>query len=83
MLESVGVVGALTALGVIVGRVLILVIALRGTTPAERPAIIDALANFVRVTHKSSRPGRQPVSDGRDTVRDQKRLVSGKGPRSG
>lgn len=60
MLESVGLVGALATVGVIVGRVLILAIALRGTEPAERPAIIDALAEFVRVSRRSPRPDHLP-----------------------
>jgi hypothetical protein len=42
MLETVGLVGLLATLGML-GRVLMLAIALRGTLPAERPAIIRAL----------------------------------------
>lgn len=68
MFESVGVAGALMALGVIAGRVLILAIALRGTTPSERPAIIGALADFVRISHKPGRPGRRSSGGGRNTV---------------
>lgn len=55
MLQSVGIVGALATAGVIVRQVLILAIALRGTKPAERPAIIRALTDF---TH--------PVRNARD-----------------
>jgi hypothetical protein len=43
MIGSVGLVGLLATLGVVVGRVVIMAIALRGTRPAERPAIIRAL----------------------------------------
>ncbi|MGK3208971.1 hypothetical protein [Amycolatopsis sp. MEPSY49] len=57
MLESVGVVGALATAGMIVRQVLILAIALRGTKPSERPAIIRALADF---TH-AARPRRKSV----------------------
>jgi hypothetical protein len=37
-----------------VGRVLILAIALRGTQPSERPAIIHALTDFVHAVRKSN-----------------------------
>lgn len=52
MLESVGIVGALATAGVVVRQVLILAIALRGTKPGERPAIIRALTEF---THRERR----------------------------
>lgn len=42
MLSTVGLTGALT-LTVVSGRVLVMLIALRGTKPSERPAIIRAL----------------------------------------
>ncbi|MDU0295017.1 hypothetical protein [Saccharothrix longispora] len=82
MLESVGVVGALAAVGVIAGRVLILAIALRGMRPCERPAIIRALTGFVRVTRMSERPGLTPSGRG-GARRPRRRLARGGGARSG
>lgn len=45
-----GTVGALVTLGVVTGRVLGLLIALRGTSPADRPEIIRALNDTVART---------------------------------
>ena len=43
MWSSIGLTGLLAVLGLAVCRTVIVAIALRGTTPAERPAIIRAL----------------------------------------
>ncbi len=53
MLDSVGIVGALATAGMIIRHVLLLAIALRGTKPSERPAIIRALTDFAHTTRIS------------------------------
>jgi hypothetical protein len=55
MMESVGLLAALATAAVILGRVLVLAIALRGTQPSERPAIIRALRDFVGTGRSPSR----------------------------
>lgn len=48
MWSTIGATGAFALLGVVAGRVLIMVVALRGTKPSERPAIIRALKSIQR-----------------------------------
>ncbi len=55
MIESIGLIGALAAAGAIVGRVLIVAIALRGTQPSERPPIILALTNLICTVRRPNR----------------------------
>jgi hypothetical protein len=52
MVENVGIVGAIATAGMIVRQALILAIALRGTKPSERPAIIRALTGLTRSTRE-------------------------------
>ena len=56
MMESVGLLAALATASIILGRVLVLAIALRGTQPSERPAIIRALKDFVGTGYWPNRP---------------------------
>jgi hypothetical protein len=53
-----------------VGRIVALLIVLRGTTPRERPELIEALATLFAVRRaKGSTPRRVRRSAGRRTVR--------------
>ncbi len=60
MVENVGLLGVLATVGIVVGRVLVLAIALRGTQPSQRPAIIRALTDFARPVPRTNRSGLVP-----------------------